>query len=294
MANFHLSHRIVLAPMSRMRSYNFIAQPHAILYYTQRTTKGGFLISEGSGISETAQEGYTNTPGIWTKEQVEAWKPIVRAVHEKGGVFFCQLWHAGRVSLPLIWQARSNDEHNRFTFEEISQVIDDFRMAAKNAIEASFDGIEIHAANGYLLDQFLKDQVNNRTDEYGGTLENRCRFPLEIVKAVRKKLDHTELALGYRLMITSVEIQTRICSASTWLRHLTNTTFCIAMTGGNEVLRRGEADLVAFGRLFLANPDLPRRFELNSVINNYDRSTFCSHDPVIGYTDYPFLDEANS
>ncbi|KAK6136034.1 hypothetical protein DH2020_030244 [Rehmannia glutinosa] len=335
--------------MTRMRSYNFIAQPHSILYYTQRTTNGGFLISEASGISDTAQ-GYPHTPGIWTKEHVEAWKPIVRAVHEKGGIFFCQLWHAGRpngnppiscTDKPIQTDKDIGGSNgaifstpHRLTVHEISQVIDDFRVAAKNVIEAGFDGIEIHAANGYLLDQFLKDQVNDRTDEYGGTLKNRCRFPLEIVKAIAQEIgphrvgirispyaDYNECgdsspdSLGLYLaealnqynilychvieprMITQFEKQeTR--RGLLPMRKAFKGTFIVAggydKNGGNEVLRRGGADLVAFGRLFLANPDLPRRFEVNSIINKYDRSTFYSHDPVIGYTDYPFLDEANS
>ncbi|KAI3458886.1 hypothetical protein Pfo_015549 [Paulownia fortunei] len=355
MGNFDLSHRIVLAPMTRLRSYNFIAQPHAALYYSQRATKGGFLISEASGISDTAQ-GYPHTPGIWTKEQVEAWKPIVTAVHEKGGIFFCQLWHAGRVS-NYSFQPNGNppvsctdkpiqtDQHiggsdgaifstpHRLTVQEISQVIHDFRVAAKNAIEAGFDGVEIHAANGYLLDQFLKDKVNDRTDEYGGSLENRCRFPLEIVKAVTQEIgshrvgvrlspyaDYNECgdsnpdALGLYMaealnkynilychvieprMITQFEKEETKNSLLP-MRKAFKGTFIVAggynRDDGNEVISRGEADLVAFGRLFLANPDLPRRFELNSILNKYDRSTFYTHDPVVGYTDYPFL-EANS
>ncbi|TKY75334.1 putative 12-oxophytodienoate reductase 4 [Spatholobus suberectus] len=153
MGKFNLSHRIVLAPLTRTRSYNFVAQPHAALYYSQRTTKGGFMIGEASGISDTAQ-GYPNTPGIWTKEQVEAWKPIVRAVHEKGGIFFCQLWHAGRVSnyvyqpdgqAPVsstnkpVQKDGSSTKYpppRRLRTDEIPKVVNDFRMAAKNAIEA--------------------------------------------------------------------------------------------------------------------------------------------------------------
>ncbi|KAL3838227.1 hypothetical protein ACJIZ3_022818 [Penstemon smallii] len=352
MGNFDLSHRIVMAPMTRLRSYDFIAQQHAILYYSQRTTKGGFLISEASGISNTAQ-GYPHTPGIWTREQTEAWKPIVKAVHEKEGIFFCQLWHAGRVS-NYSYQPNGNPpvsctdkpiqiEHDiggsgdavfspphRMTVQEIYQVINDFRMAAKNAIEAGFDGVEIHAANGYLLDQFLKDQVNDRTDEYGGNLENRCRFPLEIIEAIISEIgskrvgirlspyanyndcgDSNPDALGLYIaealnkynilychvieprMITQFEKQeSKSCLLP--MRKAFHGTFIVAggynRDDGNEVIMRGEADLVAFGRLFLANPDLPKRFEVNSVLNKYDRSTFYTHDPVVGYTDYPFLD----
>ncbi|KAE8680353.1 WUSCHEL-related homeobox 8 [Hibiscus syriacus] len=142
-------------------------------------TPGGFLIGEASGISETAQ-GYPNTPGIWTKEQVEEWKPIVDAVHNKGCIFFCQLWHTGRASDNY---EASFQVPRRLTTDEITQVVNDFRNAARNAMEAGFDGVEIHGANGYLIDQLLKDRVNDTTD-YGGSLENRCRFPLRVVEAV--------------------------------------------------------------------------------------------------------------
>ncbi|CAJ2664580.1 unnamed protein product [Trifolium pratense] len=200
-----------MAPLTRSRSYNFVPQPHAALYYSQRATKGGFLIGEASGVSNTAQ-GYPNTPGIWTREQVEAWKPIVNKVHEKGGIFFCQLWHAGRVSnygyqpegkppisctnKPIRKDIDNNDAAaankypppRRLSTNEIPTIVNDFKVAAKNALEAGFDGVEIHGANRYLLDQFLKDKVNDRDDEYGGNIENRCRFPLQVVKAIADEI----------------------------------------------------------------------------------------------------------
>ncbi|XP_062163540.1 putative 12-oxophytodienoate reductase 11 [Alnus glutinosa] len=352
MGNFNLSHRIVLAPLTRTRSYNFVAQPHAVLFYAQRTTKGGFLITEASGISDTAQ-GSLNTPGIWTREQVEAWKPIVNAVHEKGGIFFCQLWHAGRVSdycyqpdgqppissteKPITAEfhidgtsAANYPPPRRLKTDEISQVVNDFRIAAKNAMEAGFDGVEIHGANGYLLDQFLKDQVNDRTDEYGGNLENRCRFPLEVIKAIADEIganrvgirlspfadyndcgDSNPEALGLfmaeslnkygilychmiepRMITQFVEGETKHSLLP--MRKAFKGSFIVAggynRDGGNEAIAFGNADLVAFGRWFLANPDLPRRFEINAELNKYDRSTFYTPDPVIGYTDYPFLE----
>ncbi|KAJ7949723.1 12-oxophytodienoate reductase [Quillaja saponaria] len=210
MGIFNLSHRVVLAPLTRQRSYGNVPQSHAILYYSQRTSKGSLLISEATGVSDTAQ-GYTDTPGIWTKEQVEAWKPIVDAVHAKGGFFFCQIWHVGRVSntgyqpngqapisstdKPLTPQIRSNgidvaqfSPPRRLRTDEIPLIVNDFRLAARNAIEAGFDGVEIHGAHGYLIDQFLKDKVNDRTDNYGGSLENRSRFALEIVEAVANEI----------------------------------------------------------------------------------------------------------
>ncbi|KAH1121446.1 hypothetical protein J1N35_004606 [Gossypium stocksii] len=352
MSNFSLSHRIVFAPMSRLRSYNFLAQPHAILYYSQRTTQGGFLIGEASGVSETAQ-GYPNTPGIWTQQQVEAWKPIVDAVHKKGSIFFCQLWHAGRASdncfqpdgqppisctdKPIQAKTHINGvteasfpAPRRLTTQEITQVVNDFRKAARNAMQAGFDGVEIHGANGYLIDQFLKDQVNDRTDEYGGSLENRCRFPLQVVEAVADEIgadrvgirlspfadyndcaDSNPEALGLYMaqslnkygilychmieprMITQFESQ-KTKNSLLPMRKAFKGTFIVAggynREEGNEVVAKGGADLVAFGRLFLANPDLPRRLELNAVLNKYDRNTFYTKNPVVGYTDYPFLD----
>ncbi|KAK0575767.1 hypothetical protein LWI29_031997 [Acer saccharum] len=353
MGTFNLSHRIVLAPLTRQRSYNNVPQPHAILYYSQRTTNGGFLITEANGVSDTAQ-GYTNTPGIWTKEQVEAWKPIVDAVHAKGGIFFCQLYHVGRVSnqgfqpngqapisctdKPLTPQIQSNGiDVAQFTpprwlrTDEIPQIVNDFRLAARNAIEAGFDGVEIHGAHGYLIDQFMKDQVNDRTDHYGGSLENRCRFALEIVEAVATEIG--AYSLGIRLspfadfmesgdsnpktlglyMAESlnkygilychmVEPRMRIvedkseCPHSLLpMRKAFSSTFLAAGGYNREqvnqaVADEGHADLVVYGRLFLANPDLPKRFELDAPLNKYNRETFYTSDPVIGYTDYPFLE----
>ncbi|CAN6164608.1 unnamed protein product [Urochloa humidicola] len=206
MGQFELSHRVVLAPLTRCRSYGNVPQPHAAVYYSQRATKGGLLISEATGVSATAQ-GYPETPGIWTREQVEAWKPIADAVHRKGALFFCQIWHVGRVSNnelqpdrqapisstdkgislnPVLGTACSKPR--RLLTEEIPGVVDDFRRAARNAIEAGFDGVEITGAHGYLLEQFMKDGANDRTDEYGGSLENRCRFTVEVIDAIVREV----------------------------------------------------------------------------------------------------------
>lgn len=352
MGIFQLSHRIVLAPLTRQRSFNNVPQPHAILYYSQRATKGGLLISEATGVSDTAQ-GYPFTPGIWTKEQVEAWKPIVDAVHAKGGIFFCQIWHVGRVSnhgfqpngqapisstdKELTPQIRSNgidvaefSPPRRLRTDEIPLVVNDFRLAARNAMEAGFDGIEIHGAHGYLVDQFLKDQINDRTDKYGGSLENRCRFALEIVEAIVNEIgsdkigirlspfadymesgDSNPKALGLYMAESLSKFSVLYCHmveprmkkvgeksecphSLVPLRKAFNGTFISAggydREDGNQAVAENRTDLVAFGRLFLANPDLPLRFELNAPLNKYDRETFYAPDPVIGYTDYPFLD----
>uniref|UniRef100_A0A5B7A6J2 Putative 12-oxophytodienoate reductase 11 n=1 Tax=Davidia involucrata TaxID=16924 RepID=A0A5B7A6J2_DAVIN len=352
MGKFQLSHRIVLAPLTRQRSYNNVPQPHAILYYSQRTTKGGLLIAEATGVSDTAQ-GYPHTPGIWTKEQVEAWKPIVDAVHAKGGIFFCQIWHVGRVSnqgfqpngqapisctdKSLTPALRSNgidvaefSPPRRLSTDEIPQVVNDYRLAARNATEAGFDGVEIHGAHGYLIEQFMKDQINDRTDEYGGSLENRCRFALEIVEAISNEIgadrvgirlspfedymesgDSNPKALGLYMAESLNKYGVLYChmfeprmktvgekfespDSLLPMRKAFNGTF-IATGGydredGNQAVANNRADLIAYGHLFLANPDLPKRFELNAPLNKYNRDTFCIPEPVIGYTDYPFLE----
>ncbi|XP_059653567.1 12-oxophytodienoate reductase 2-like isoform X3 [Cornus florida] len=292
--NFQLSHRIVLAPLTRQRSFGNVPQPHAILYYSQRTTKGGLLISEATVVSDTGR-GVPDTPGIWTKEQVEAWKPIVDAVHDKGGIFFCQIWHVGRVS------------------------------------NQGFDGVEIHGAHGYLIDQFMKDQVNDRTDKYGGSVENHCRFALEIVEAISNEIgadrvgirlspfsnylesgDSNPEALGHYIVeslskygilychmleprMKTAEEKSECLHSLLPMRKAFNGTFIVAggyeREDGNNIVAENRTDLVAYGRLFLANPDLPERFKLDAPLNNYNRDTFYIQDPVIGYTDYPFLEQ---
>ncbi|KAJ4762070.1 12-oxophytodienoate reductase-like protein [Rhynchospora pubera] len=354
MGPFQLSHRIVLAPLTRSRSYNGVPQPHAILYYSQRTTTGGLLIAEATGVSDTAQ-GFPDAPGIWTKEQVEAWKPIVDAVHEEGGIFFCQIWHAGRTSSykfqpngqapisstdkPVTPKKLANGEvieyspPRRLETDEISKIVNDFRLAARNAIEAGFDGVEIHGAHGYLIEQFLKDEVNDRTDQYGGSIENRCHFALEIVEAVSKEIgpervgirlspfanyqesgDSNPEELGLYLVNAlnkfgivychiieprMIQVGERADTPHSLLplRKAFNNTFIVAggydREEGNKAVSTGYTDLVAYGRIFLANPDLPKRFELDAPLNKYDRSTFYTPDPVVGYTDYPFLSNSD-
>ncbi|KAK4538911.1 hypothetical protein RGQ29_032194 [Quercus rubra] len=323
--------------MARQRSYGNVPQPHAILYYSQRTSKGGLLIAESTGVSDTAN-GHPDKPGIWTKEQVEAWKPIVDAVHAKGGVFFCQIWHVGRVSnqgfqpngqapisstdRPLTPQIQANGidiadftPPRRLSIEEIPQIVNDFRLAARNAIEAGFDGVEIHGAHGYLIDQFMKDQVNDRTDQYGGSLENRCRFALEIVEAVSNEIgadrvgirlspfadymdsgDLNPEALGlYMPRMKTVEEKSECPHSLVPMRKAFKGSFLVAggydREDGNRAIVENRADLVVYGRLFLANPDLPKRFKLNAPLNKYNRDTFYISDPVLGYTDYPSLED---
>ncbi|KAG5391057.1 hypothetical protein IGI04_032598 [Brassica rapa subsp. trilocularis] len=387
MRNFNLSHRIVMPGMARMRSYGNVPQPHAAMYYSQRATPGGFLITEATGVSETAM-AYHDMPGIWKKEQIEAWKPIIDAVHSNGAVFFCQLWHAGRVShrgfkivkscyvcaKQLIfvldsqtkWRCKKEKQtlldsqpngeapisstdkplaetsSNEFTTsdeftpprrlrtDEIPNIVNDFRLAAGNAIEAGFDGVEIHGAHGYLIDQFMKDTVNDRTDAYGGSLENRCRFALEVVEAVTNEIgsdrvgvrlspfanymqsgDTEPQKLGVYVAKSLNRFETLYChvveprmktaseafectESLTPMRKVFEGAFIVAggytREDGNKAVAEGRTDLVAYGRLFLANPDLPRRFQLDAPLNKYDRTSFYTSDPVVGYTDYPFLE----
>ncbi|CAF2260348.1 BnaA08g26450D [Brassica napus] len=352
MRNFNLSHRIVMPGMARMRSYGNVPQPHAAMYYSQRATPGGLLITEATGVSETAM-AYHDMPGIWKKEQIEAWKPIIDAVHSNGAVFFCQLWHAGRVShrdsqpngeAPIsstdkpLAETSSNefttsDEFTpprRLRTDEIPNIVNDFRLAARNAIEAGFDGVEIHGAHGYLIDQFMKDTVNDRTDFYGGSLENRCRFALEVVEAVTNEIgsdrvgvrlspfanymqsgDTEPQKLGVYMAKSLNRFRTLYChmveprmktateafectESLTPMRKAFEGAFIVAggytREDGNKAVAEGRTDLVAYGRLFLANPDLPRRFKLDAPLNKYDRTSFYTSDPVVGYTDYPFLE----
>ena len=349
MGQFELSHRVVLAPLTRCRSYANVPQPHAAAYYSQRATKGGLLIAEATGVSATAQ-GYPETPGIWTQQQVDAWKPIVDAVHRKGALFFCQIWHVGRVSTndfqpdgqapisstdkqitPDAESGMVYSKPRQLLTNEIPLIVDDFRRAARNAIEAGFDGVEIHGAHGYLLEQFMKDSSNDRTDEYGGSLENRCRFAVEVIDAIINEIgadrvgirlspfvdymdcfDSNPHALGMYMVqqlnkhqgfvychmveprMAIVDGRRQIPHGLLPFRKAFKGTF-IAAGGydreeGNKVVADGYADLVAYGRIFLANPDLPKRFELDSPLNKYDRKTFYTQDPIVGYTDYPFLE----
>ncbi|GMI93870.1 12-oxophytodienoate reductase 2, ARABIDOPSIS 12-OXOPHYTODIENOATE REDUCTASE 2 [Hibiscus trionum] len=353
MGNFNLSHRLVMPPMTRQRSWNNIPQPHAALYYSQRATKGGLIITEATVISE-AGRGYQDTPGIWSKEQVEAWKPIVDAVHAKGGFIFCQIWHVGRASTyeyqpngqapisstsnVLKPQLQANaDEAAKFSpprrlrTDEIPQIVNQYRLAARNAMEAGFDGVEIHGAHGYLLDQFMKDHINDRTDQYGGSLQNRCRFALEVVEAVASEIgadrvglrlspyadyldsgDSDPTALGIYmaeslnkcgiLYCHMVEPRMKLAEESFEttesllpMRKAFKGTFIVAggydKDDGNKAVAENRTDLVAFGRLFLSNPDLPKRFEVNAPLTKHNRNTYCLPDPVVGYTDYPFLED---
>ncbi|XP_021714017.1 12-oxophytodienoate reductase 7-like isoform X2 [Chenopodium quinoa] len=351
-----------MAPMTRCRALHGIPNEAMVQYYSQRATNGGLLISEGTFISPTAH-GYPHCPGIYLEEQVEAWKRVTDVVHAKGAYMFCQLWHVGRAShhvyqpdggppisstnktIPTRWKIILPDgsfsdysSPRALTTSEIPQIIEHYRQAAINSIRAGFDGVEIHGAYGYLIDQFLKDGINDRTDEYGGSLENRCRFLMQILDAVIKAIgierigvkisptlyhqeahDSDQLGLGLavveRLNKLQEEQGLKFCylqiQAGTFthgitekeaellrkLRRAYQGTFMISggfnKELGMKAIAEGDADLIAYARLFLSNPDLVHRFEINAPLNEYDSATFYSHDPVVGYTDYPFLDESS-
>jgi 2,4-dienoyl-CoA reductase-like NADH-dependent reductase (Old Yellow Enzyme family) len=307
-------------------------------YYRQRSS-AGLIISEATSVSPMGV-GYPDTPGIWSKEQVNGWKLVTETVHEAGGKMFLQLWHVGRISdpsflngeLPLAPSAIAASGHvsilrpmrpyvtpRALEVAEISEIVEQFRVGALNAQEAGFDGVEIHGANGYLLDQFLQDSTNKRTDSYGGTLENRARFMLEVTDAVISVwgADRVGMHLAPRCDAHSMgdsspeetfsylasELGRRklafLCarealgpdSLGPKLKrafggvYIANEKFDRA--SAEEILQRGDADAVAFGKLFIANPDLPKRFKTGAPLNDPKPESFYAQGAE-GYTDYPF------
>lgn len=342
-----LPNRLVLAPMTRSRALpGNVPNPLSARYYAQRAS-AGLLISEGTQVSPQGV-GYIRTPGMHSPAQVEGWRVITEAVHAAGGRIVAQLWHVGRVShpdfhrgaLPVAPSALRPDGEV-FTFEgrkpmvtpralslaELPGVVDQFRQAAVNAQAAGFDGVELHGANGYLLDQFLRDGANVREDPYGGSIENRARFPLEVVDAVVDVWGPTRV--GYRvnprfslfsMSDSNPEATYSYLAAELSRRDLFYLHVAEAVSGPNvadgsrltPVLRgvfngtlivnggydralgdaavvSGEADLVAYGVPFLANPDLPERFRVNAPLNVPDTATFYAGEEK-GYVDYPRLE----
>ncbi|MGD0492767.1 MAG: alkene reductase [Steroidobacteraceae bacterium] len=381
-----LAHRVVLAPMTRTRADDATLAPTAqtAVYYAQRASSGGLLITEAIHISPEATPIWTiyqavrerkgHVPGIWTETQVNGWRAVTDAVHRKGGLICCQLLHAGRVAQPGIGDhpivrgsaaplppvsssavaLRPGPDAGDYNWDqpaalpraletgEIARVVDDYRLAARNAASAGFDFVELHAAHGYLVEQFLCDGINQRTDRYGGSLENRCRFLFEIVAALTAELgphrvavrlsptavdrttgklyqtyfgaiasdpetlyDHAvtglnEFSLAY-LMLTEPRVGALSVDPETDSSHLhpmRNMRFRSQYRGtligaGGFTPQSAEAavggggyDLIAFGRWFLANPDLPERLREGTALNVYDRKTFYGGGPE-GYTDYP-------
>ncbi|WP_334107431.1 alkene reductase [Methylobacillus sp.] len=341
-----LNNRIVMAPLTRNRAgAGNVPQPINAEYYAQRAS-AGLIISEATPISATGH-GYPFTPGIHDAAQVEGWKLVTQAVHAKGGKIVLQLWHVGRISHPSLQPGNTlpiapsaiKPAGQAFTYEglqdyvtpralaleELPGIVADYARATRNALEAGFDGVEIHAANGYLLDQFLRDGTNHRTDEYGGSIENRTRLLLEVTKAVvevagadrvgvrisplnpfndisdsnpQALFNHvadslSPFGLAYLHVVEGgmggSEVQPFDFSA---LRQHFKGPY-IANLGydkakGNAAIASGHADAVAYGALYIANPDLVERFRQDAPLNTPDQATYYGGDAK-GYTDYPTL-----
>lgn len=350
-----LSHRIVMAPLTRMRSKQPGDIPGDLMveYYSQRASEGGLIISEATTVALTGR-GYLGAPGIYNDAHIAGWRKVTDAVHAKGGRMFLQLWHVGRTAhVDLTGGATpvsaSVTPYEGFAFTqngrvpvspnraleigEIPGIVKEYRKGAERAKAAGFDGVEVHGGNGYLIDQFLQDGSNKRTDSYGGSPENRARLLMEITHAVATVWGHDRigvrispgtkfngmsdsnpaatfgfvakalapLGLAYLHIIEprvtgsqeAVEDLPPVAAAD--LRQFFKGTIIAAggfdAKGAEEVVAKGDADLVAFGRLFIANPDLPRRLRLGLPLNAYDRSTFYGGN-AHGYTDYPFYEES--
>lgn len=344
LGRYTLRNRIVMAPMTRKRAgADDVPQALSATYYAQRAS-AGLIVTEGSQVSPQGK-GYPGTPGIHSREQVRGWRQITEAVHAQGGHIFLQLWHVGRISHPGLQpggelpvapsairpagQIYTGEHAEEFVTpraletREIPGIVEQFRRGAVNALAAGFDGVELHAANGYLLDQFLRDGSNQRSDKYGGSLENRARLLEEVARAVacvwcahrvgvrispvnpfndmhdsapQETFEFAATRLS-RLGLAYLHVNTSGGAALDYdrLRRAFNGTFIL--NGGYDQTRAeadiaaGRADLVSFGQLFLANPDLPLRFERNAPLNRPDRSTFYSGG-ARGYTDYPALEPA--
>jgi N-ethylmaleimide reductase len=342
-----LNNRLALAPMTRSRALEGnVTNPLAATYYVQRAS-AGLMITEGTQVSPQGV-GYIRTPGIHSPEQVEGWKRVTDAVHRVGGTIFAQLWHVGRVShpdfhgselpvapsaLPVEGEAFTQNGKVKIptpralATSEIPGIVEQFRKSAQNAKAAGFDGVELHGANGYLLDQFLRDGANHRTDAYGGSLSNRARLPLEVAEAVADVFGASRV--GYKLspyfggysmsdsnpVVTFPYIAKELGKLGLGYLHVSEAIAgpmkvdgtvrvtplirdvydgTLIVNGGygvdtaEAVIASGEADLVAFGVPFLANPDLPLRYRKRSLLNPPDAATFYAGEEK-GYIDYPAL-----
>ncbi|MBE7382242.1 MAG: alkene reductase [Leptolyngbya sp. SIO1E4] len=349
LGRYDLPNRIVMAPLTRNRAGagNIPLDIH-VTYYTQRSS-AGLIITEATQVSPQGV-GYPNTPGIHSQAQIEAWRSVTESVHRQGGHIFLQLWHVGRVSHPSFHkgalpvapsaiapkgEAMTYEGMQPFVtpraldLDEIPGIIEQFRQGAENALAAGFDGVEVHGANGYLLDQFLRDGSNQRTDAYGGSVENRARLLLEVTQAVvdvwgadrvgvRLSPSSTfndmgdsdpQATFGYAIAALNpfdLAYLHLLEPSEADLRYggtlIPTKTFRPLYRGnlmvnwdydkakGSQAIASGDADLVSYGKLFIANPDLPQRFRLNAPLNQPDPSTFYGGDEH-GYTDYPTLEE---
>lgn len=350
-----LRNRIVMAPMTRSRAVDTVPNELTVLYYAQRAS-AGLIISEGLPVSPQAR-GYLYTPGIYSEAQVAGWKKVTDQVHEAGGVMFAQLWHVGRVSHTSIQpdqaapvsssnliakntMAYGYDETNQpnpvqasqpqaLSLDGIQQTQQDFANAAKNSIQAGFDGVEIHGANGYLFEQFINPSANNRTDAYGGSIENRLRMLLETIDAVCAEIGSDKVAVRIAPFGRLFDMQGYADEKETWMVlaeelnsrqlayvHLSDQSTlgaegipegfsqafrthykgALIAAGGftkdseSDAINSNEVDLVAFGRPFISNPDLVERMKNDWQITTPDRVAFYGDQGEKGYIDYPAYD----
>ena len=338
--DLHLPNRMFMAPLTRLRgTVDNLATPIMADYYAQRAS-AGLIISESIAVDPLGV-GYHNVPGLWNHRQIQSWRPAADAVHKAGGHIFAQLWHAGRASDPsllngelpvgpsaipatgtvsLLRPVRAFVTPRALETSEVKSIISTFKSAANNAIEAGFDGVELQAANGYLLDQFLQDSSNLRRDEYGGSIENRARLLLECTDAAISVYGAGRVAVhlsprGSSNGVTDSDPEATFGYVARELGKR-NIAFLAArekvavdhhgfslrrefggvyvaneandQRGAQELLANGKADAVAFGTLFIANPDLPQRFAEGAPLNEADSASFYTQGPI-GYTDYPML-----
>lgn len=335
-----LDNRIIMAPMTRSRASDDGVQPaYAAEYYRQRAS-AGLIITEATNVSPMAK-GYVRTPGIYTNEQIESWRAVTQAVHARGGKIFMQIFHTGRIALPDFLPnntqpvapsaVRANGKNyteagmkefvtpREITKDEIARTVHDFATAAKNAITAGFDGVELHAASGYLVQQFLTPNVNLRVDEYGGSIENRTRFLFEVLDAMCSEAGAQRVGVKFSPQIAFNDIEENDAgevypyifkrlsekplayvhvadgTGTGWhtkLRPLYNGLYFanagFTFESGEQLVEQGAADAIAYAVKFLANPDLPQRFKRGAPLNQPDRPTFYSAGEK-GYTDYPTL-----
>ena len=338
--SIELDNRIVMAPMTRSRADERGVQPAFVAEYYRKRASAGLIITEATNVSPLAK-GYVRTPGVYTPEQVEGWRPVAEAVHARGGKVFMQLFHTGRIALPdfLPGGARPvapsavraqgqnyTDEGMKsfvtpreLTREEIAQTVGDFAAAAANAVVAGFDGVELHAASGYLVQQFLSTNVNRRSDEYGGSVENRARFLFEVLDAMTGAVGAGRVGVKFSPRMPFNDIEERDAEAlypyilerlngrglayvhvgdftgEGWHARLRPVYEGVYFAGagltkvsGEELVAGGLADAVVYGTRFISNPDLPRRFKLGAPLNEPDPATFYTPGER-GYTDYPTL-----
>jgi N-ethylmaleimide reductase len=346
-----LPNRIIMSSMSRDRSPGGVPTALNASYYAQRAM-AGLVVTESTAISPRGV-GWPNTPGIYTEAQVAGWRVVTDAVHRAGGRIFSQLWHCGRNSHPLTQPGgalpvgpsailppgtiRTAEGRkpllvpHELSVDEIAGIAEEYRAAARNALVAGFDGVQVHAGNGFLLDQFLRDSANRRTDAYGGSAQNRCRLLVEVVAAVCEIWSPERVGVRFspanptiyhlrdsdpaKLLATALERLSELRVAYVDVVEGSTTTEPATHELDYPALRRGfaglyvanngfssraqaeralasHADLISFGRLFIANPDLPRRLKIGARMNPLNQEELYSPDHR-GYTDYPFLDQNN-